>query len=894
MNIKNYIKLDQVFTKKELQNFSVSIFEEIDKQISKTKDEECREHINTLNDFIEDFDNGVYCNYLMAALSLKTRPHEENIYMQNIMLYFYDNQNISVTTFLADKILKHNENKFALRIIAEEYNKKHDEINKIAYYERLVAVDSKEVKICKYLAEHFLALRDNAKSSKYYKKLLFRYINQQLDYPSIISAWERLLNLNTENDGYFLSLIEKMSNKYDKSQINALFESLIAHNTDIDVLISYYKLQLENYKFDITSHEANNIKKTIISAYKEKYKDYPRLKQCLHRANILSKEAIRGIDYFEKNIEFSPKSYVFHTANEKIGILKSINDKVVEVSFGKTITKMDTELAYNALVHLPKTHIIVLANAIPEKLALKIKGDARWTLNNILTSYDNKCSLRDIKPILVDKVLTEKEWEAFKKEAKKVAADDPYISSDINDAESFILSKTPMSPEEKKLIQFNSETTIYNKIKVVRDFINSKYDTESDSFALMIEYFNQLFSAPVITDAQLTAYLFLNNLKSVDKIATVSIDSKLSFYEMNKTIKNKPEVFSKMSLPEIKKAYIKEIQLTEYSWANILKNLFPYYISSEIVNVLKNNKKGNVYIDMLKECVVKYKTQQDIFLWNYRNADIKDWIKAEFDSQSLILVLLSLLSYTNSLLENKLETVENRRRLDTIVKILFVNQELAKAIKEGDQAFAKKVYTLVYFDKNKDLGHEIEVKDAILSKFKDFDFMDNDVVIDTLNFIPQGFLCTKAFFDQKVEEIEHLESVELVNVANEIAEARAHGDLKENAEYQYAKDKQRNLLARLGTIGEELQSAQIITADTVDNTKISFGTKVCLLDNNNGNKIEYSILGQWESDPNNNVINFKTPLANALLNKKVDEIVKFTINETNYDYKVISIETLDF
>ena len=80
----------------------------------------------------------------------------------------------------------------------------------------------------------------------------------------------------------------------------------------------------------------------------------------------------------------------------------------------------------------------------------------------------------------------------------------------------------------------------------------------------------------------------------------------------------------------------------------------------------------------------------------------------------------------------------------------------------------------------------------------------------------------------------------------------------------------------------------------VDPSKISFGTKVKMMDNLQNKEITYTILGQWESDPDRYILNFKTPLVMSLLNKVVGDELKFEINGTKYDYTILLIEVADF
>lgn len=100
-----------------------------------------------------------------------------------------------------------------------------------------------------------------------------------------------------------------------------------------------------------------------------------------------------------------------------------------------------------------------------------------------------------------------------------------------------------------------------------------------------------------------------------------------------------------------------------------------------------------------------------------------------------------------------------------------------------------------------------------------------------------------------------------------------------------------NTLRRLS---EEVDRATVITRDKVDPSRIGFGTKVTLLDNLKGNEVVYTIMGPWESNPNENVINLSAPFGRALLNHEVGEKFSFTLNEQEYDFTVKDISVLDF
>ena len=139
-------------------------------------------------------------------------------------------------------------------------------------------------------------------------------------------------------------------------------------------------------------------------------------------------------------------------------------------------------------------------------------------------------------------------------------------------------------------------------------------------------------------------------------------------------------------------------------------------------------------------------------------------------------------------------------------------------------------------------------------------------------------------------ELEKLKSEDRPRVIEAIAEAREHGDLKENAEYKAAREHQHFLNERLTKLQEELSRAVVFDPTTITTAFISFSTTATLHNNESNEDETYTILGPWESDPDNNVISYMSPFGNALMDKKTGERVVFTINDHNYDYIVKEIK----
>ncbi|HHH45763.1 MAG TPA: transcription elongation factor GreA [Thiotrichales bacterium] len=123
------------------------------------------------------------------------------------------------------------------------------------------------------------------------------------------------------------------------------------------------------------------------------------------------------------------------------------------------------------------------------------------------------------------------------------------------------------------------------------------------------------------------------------------------------------------------------------------------------------------------------------------------------------------------------------------------------------------------------------------------------------------------------EELQRLKTVERPRVIQAIAEARAHGDLKENAEYHAAREQQSFIEGRIKELESKLSHAQIIDVTQMENTgKVIFGATVVLADEDSGEEVTYRIVGEDEADIKAGLISVASPIARALIGKEEGEV----------------------
>jgi transcription elongation factor GreA len=151
-------------------------------------------------------------------------------------------------------------------------------------------------------------------------------------------------------------------------------------------------------------------------------------------------------------------------------------------------------------------------------------------------------------------------------------------------------------------------------------------------------------------------------------------------------------------------------------------------------------------------------------------------------------------------------------------------------------------------------------------------------------------ILTKEGLAKYEEELHELKTVKLKEVAEKLKEAREQGDLSENAEYDAAKDEQRDIAARIEVIEKILKNAEVIDDSDVDTNKISIGCTVKLKDLEFDEEIEYKIVGSSEANSLKGKISNESPVGKALIGAKKGQTVSVETQAGVFKYKVLAID----
>jgi transcription elongation factor GreA len=152
---------------------------------------------------------------------------------------------------------------------------------------------------------------------------------------------------------------------------------------------------------------------------------------------------------------------------------------------------------------------------------------------------------------------------------------------------------------------------------------------------------------------------------------------------------------------------------------------------------------------------------------------------------------------------------------------------------------------------------------------------------------------TKAGLERLKGELKRLKAFERPRIVKEIAEARSHGDLSENAEYHAAKEKQSHLEGRILQVEDWIARAEVIDVGRLKGDRAVFGATVTLSDSDSGDEVRYQIVGELEADLKRGKISVTSPIARALIGKQEGDSVKVKAPGGEREYEINAVEFLE-
>ncbi|MCR5606554.1 MAG: transcription elongation factor GreA, partial [Treponema sp.] len=836
---------EEIYTRATISNYTKNNLVELTGIVEKASSENCIAEIKSICDeHLTHTKDSIIALYISGMLGLKIGTLD-NSALISLVDIFQKNHKETLIEYLCLNILSDDpNNKFALRTIAECYKEDSNEEKLWETYEKIVKLDFEEAELAKVLGKHYEDLGDKEKEVEYYKKALLRFIVQpNININILKEIWTKLISLIPEEIDFFYLVQNKIAKHISSIKSCLLLQDVYKYykdnkkwNTSIEIL----KIMLEIDPKD------NWARKEIEECFRGKYKKHSHLDEYIISSGIIgnTRGVFEAINDFEKHIAFDTDNFVFHRT-WGVGKITEVDGDNLKINFGGKVGahNMSLKMAVNALMPLSKKHIWVLkATKKLDFLKKKIKDDKEWTLKTIIKSFDNKCDFKRIKAELVPSILTTSEWTTWNSAAKKILEENSTFGVDPSDITKYIVRDHSISQSEKLANEFKAQKKFFERIDILMKYINAEdTDKESELLTDMISYFNGFLKAiSSITESVVASYLVIQYIsKKLPSLVTLPT---FTFAELYSKIENHREMYEALKDTKntsLRQDYLNSIKLLP-NWADEYIDLFPTVLDKDMINRLVNAGYTEKVQNLVRTAFDNYRDYRKAIVLFFDKCQDEDWYKESgvtFEKQMITMVNIIALNYRE--IESHVNTAENKKVIESICNSLFRKDTMINYMLENGEDTTNRLYTLVNDVKGLDAEHsdvKVKMRNKILEKFPKFKFQETE----EKSAAPKGLIVTAKMLEIKKALLEDLQSNQLPKIAEEVSEARAKGDLKENAEYIAAKEHQHYLQTQFTKLREELNRAEVFDQTTVTTSIISFGTKTVLLNNITGKEEEYT------------------------------------------------------
>ncbi|WP_424632254.1 transcription elongation factor GreA [Borreliella lusitaniae] len=892
-------KLDSIlqedkWTRIVVNNYSLAKIKELDDLIDNIIDEGLTEDVlDICGRHLKDVKKSIAGLYISGMLIYSRRPLNDMNLLAVIDL-FSRNLKWALVEHICNEMLSISENKHALYTLAKIYAQNNENDKLPSIWTRIVEADIDDTVFVRQLATYYETI-DLQKSIFYFRKAIYRFIDKK-QMSGIREVWAKLMHYVSDDFDSFLLILQKIEKDLGFKKAIVLYEDLFDHysltdNIDetIEILKGILKLDNKNYK----------ARENLVKFLRERYKDVKNIEDYLLKSDIenLDKNFVDVYSDFEKYLFFAKGNFVYHQT-WSVGIVRDVTDHGITVDFvSKRGHFIGFDMAMSALSPLSREDIRVLKAITPkEELAERVKKDIEWAIKVVIKSY-KAIDLKGIKRELVPSLMTQSAWNSWSLKAKQILKDNPHFVMDSGKLDCYIYNERSSNLNEKMYDKFKIEKDFYKRYEIFTSYCNVKgivkdLHIEEEMLNYFLIYVNNFTK---VDHHVISSYVILKSLgnSSEEFPLKVNIEKNVNLESLLKEYsKGIVDLFDSILNAEIKKELVVLIKRELSNWILYYKELFPHSVNKKLVESLY--KEDPREVEKLFNYVIKnYKIYKDAYIWILKHYKTYS-IELGYSDLDLLANLIKILTDSVIKINNKNNYVASKRIYKMVINLLVKDGYLKSVLEYvRDEELAKRVYMTCFYVKDFPPKDLLEIKSIIRQLFDSVEFEDEKMQLSGER-MEVGFLTILSSLNKKQKELKHLKEVEIPENSKEIGKARELGDLKENAEYHSAKEKQQFLTKRLNSLMLEIENAKVIDTKDLQSSVVGFGTKVVILNEITGKDESYLILGPWESNPDEGIISYKSPFGENLLDSKEGDSLNFIINNTNFRYVVKKIEPIKF
>ena len=638
------------------------------------------------------------------------------------------------------------------------------------------------------------------------------------------------------------------------------------------------------------------LREELATLYEEVHADRAELAALIEQSGLRGGKTIRrALRTMEICLHVNVGDYVIARSDEHAGQVTAINPDTSEYTVKtrrgeETLDPDSLGLNYD---RVDETDFRVLKQLNPERIADLLKNDPATLIIGLLKSQQGHMDSDHLEHLLTPAFMPPGQWKTWWTKAKTALKRSKHVVMEGKNPVILSYDSQGQTLEDEIEPQWKQAETPLQRLAIIDLYFREAKARKTEIKSAMVEQFHKDLVRRVkvarkgAPDEALQWALVLKRLGETSEIpaeeAAMAREILLEVDDLGKVlarIKSTPALYVR-ALPLVQEARPDD-------WFKIFAELLPVAPLEACESIAEALTKGE-HREMLAASVqlipTDFNRHFDAVCWLWKSPKSVE----EFNPTSPRELLPKLLEHLNE------RTISDRTSAD---QLRDTRTRLRSALSAGKYSIFKTVI------KEMETGMASTIRRAV----DRMDGLGQVVRSDLLRIIQDAhpLLWVKAkvdpWFDDTVlfttstglakreEELKYLTDVKMRENAIAIGEAASHGDLSENSEYKFALEERDLLRARVAQIQNELGLARTISAEEVSTDKVGIGTRVELASTDGQDRRKITILGPFEADLDNNILNYRAPLATQLKDQKVGDTVTLLLDTTEREYRVEAIE----
>lgn len=587
-----------------------------------------------------------------------------------------------------------------------------------------------------------------------------------------------------------------------------------------------------------------------------------------------------GSKHVEPLLQLTGSGYCYHRSwgFGKITTVDTVFARFTIDFTDKPGHQMDLGFAADSLKPIPATHILARKAADLEGLRKMAALNHLELIKVVLGSFGGQATVDQIQSVLVPDVIADdwrKWWEAARSEMKK----DGHFRLPTKKSEPVVYQEAQMSLQDRTLAEFKEAKGLKARILIATEALKSLGDFSDKAAAAntIIARLNEEITTHQRTQmpTALEAVFIRDELKAAAGLG--SAPDEISTAQLWSQDPSLVEVLDGIPAPKHKQALESLKAAKSGEWVDVVLrtiNEVPAKQAAECAALLINEGKQEALQDALARFVNHHTGSSELLLW---------LAKTKGDQYSAVMGPELFRAMLTAMERDQFNEKKSNRLGDFILKDGSLFKRL---IADADIEVVKDLTRALQFspvfddmDKRSLLARIVKLHPPVQSLISGESTRQQETPL----------VVSWASLEKKKQDFDELVNKRIPANSKDIEVARSYGDLRENHEFKAAKEEQKRLMSLKGTMETELNRARGTDFASVRTDVVSIGTKVDLTDLNSRQNEIYSVMGAWDSDPDNHVVSYLTPLAKSLLNKPVGTEVEFEMEGSKKRYRINSI-----